>query len=77
MMATEKCFEELEEPFAPVLAERGCIEHGIAAGRDSAEVEDSKGPAAATTPTVTELLALKSEIGRRSAGSESLDLSFE
>lgn len=76
-MATEQCFEELEKSAAPVLVEKDCTEHGIAAERDSAEVEDSKGPAAATMPTVTELLALRSEIGRRPAGSESLDLSFE
>lgn len=77
MMVTGKYFAELEELVAPALAEKDCIEHGIAAGRDSAEVEDSKGPVVATDPMATELSALKLEIGRRSAGSGDSGLSFE
>ena len=53
-MATGKCFEEPEEPAAPVLAERGCIEDGFAAVRDSVEVEDSKESAVATNRMTTE-----------------------
>lgn len=55
MTATEKFSAELEESTAPVLAERGCIEHGIAAGRDLIVVEDSKRTGVGRNWVVTEL----------------------